>query len=37
LLLFAIEVFDDALVGYTNHSYTVAKSTDDLFVVVAAT
>lgn len=31
LVLFAIEVFDDALVGYTNHSHVLRKQTDALF------
>ncbi|MCP3933606.1 MAG: AbiV family abortive infection protein [Bacteroidetes bacterium] len=31
LLLFAIEVFDDALVGYTNHSMQVCSITNSLF------
>jgi AbiV family abortive infection protein len=32
LLLFAIESFDDALVGYTNHSFDLSKLTDELFL-----
>ncbi len=32
LLLFAVEAFDDALVGYTNHSYELGKITDQIFV-----
>jgi AbiV family abortive infection protein len=35
LVLFAIEVFDDALVGLTNHSMTIDKCTDALFEQVA--
>lgn len=31
MLLFAIEAFDDALVGYTNHSFDVGKRADALF------
>ena len=31
LLLFAIEVFDDALVGYTRHSLDLGKQTTDVF------
>lgn len=37
LILLAIEAFDDALVGYTNHSFELAEVTDELFVEVAAT
>jgi len=29
LLLFALEAFDDALVGYTNHSYVVGSRRKD--------
>ena len=35
LVLFAIEVFDDALVGFTNHSMAIDKCTDALFEQVA--
>lgn len=35
LVLYAIEVFDDALVGYSNHSFTIAESTNALFEKVA--
>lgn len=31
LLLFSIEVFDDRLVGYTNYSLEVSRTTDKLF------
>jgi AbiV family abortive infection protein len=31
LLLFAIEAFDDALVGYTNQSFTLGSTTDEIF------
>ena len=31
LLLFSIEVFDDRLVGYTNYSMEVSRTTDKLF------
>lgn len=31
LLLLAIEAFDDGLVGNTNHTYTCAEKTDELF------
>ena len=31
LLLFTIEAFDDALVGFTNHSYVLGNETDELF------
>lgn len=31
LLLFAIESFDDNLVGYTNHSLEMSKITDEIF------
>ncbi|HWQ95121.1 MAG TPA: AbiV family abortive infection protein [Gammaproteobacteria bacterium] len=31
LLLFAIEAFDDELVGYTNHSLSLSTATDALF------
>jgi AbiV family abortive infection protein len=37
LLLFAIEVFDDALVGLTNHSYEMDDITDVLFKQVRNT
>jgi AbiV family abortive infection protein len=37
LLLFAIEVFDDALVGLTNHSYKMDDITDDIFEQVKNT
>lgn len=37
LALFAIEVFDDALVGMTNHSYEVDGITDALFEQVKNT
>ena len=36
LLLFSIEAFDDALIGYTNYSMTLSKRTDELFANVAA-
>ena len=36
LLLFSIEAFDDALVGYTNHSIELSYRTDELFAKVAA-
>ncbi|MDY3215257.1 MAG: AbiV family abortive infection protein [Ruminococcus sp.] len=35
ILLFAIESFDDNLVGYTNHSINVSKKTDVIFKNVA--
>lgn len=35
LLLFAIESFDDNLVGYTNHSMDISKQTDVFFENVA--
>jgi AbiV family abortive infection protein len=35
LLLFALEAFDDALVGNTNHSYVVGKQADELFADLA--
>lgn len=35
LVLFSIEVFDDALVGLTNYSMTIVKCTDALFEQVA--
>lgn len=31
LILFAIDALDDALVGYTNHSYEVGRDLDKLF------
>ena len=31
ILLLAIEIFDDALVGYTNHSMQLGKGTDAIF------
>lgn len=31
LLLFVIEVFDDALVGYTSHTFELGETTDSLF------
>lgn len=37
ILLFAIEAFDDALVGYTNCSFELGKRTDVLFEKWAAT
>ncbi|SPD74699.1 conserved hypothetical protein [uncultured Desulfobacterium sp.] len=37
LALFAIEVFDDALVGFTNHSYEIHDITDALFEQVKNT
>ena len=37
LVLFAIEVFDDALVGLTNHSYEMDDITDKLFEQVKNT
>lgn len=30
-LLYAIECFDDSLVGYTNHSFEISEETDDFF------
>ena len=36
LLLFTIEAFDDALVGFTNHSYVLSRETDELFAKWAA-
>ncbi len=36
ILLFAIESFDDNLVGYTEHSMDVSKETDILFEKVAS-
>lgn len=35
LLLFALEAFDDALVGLTNYSYDMGKITDKLFAEMA--
>ena len=35
LLLFAIEAFDDAIVGYTNHSLKISCHTDEMFNKVA--
>lgn len=35
LLLFSIEVFDDRLVGYTNYSMEVSRTTDKLFREIA--
>lgn len=35
LLLFSIEVFDDRLVGYTNYSTEVSRTTDKLFQEIA--
>ena len=32
LLLFAVEAFDDAFAGYTNHSYQLGKITNQIFV-----
>ena len=37
LLLFAIESFDDNLVGYTNHSMDISNKTDELFDTIANT
>ena len=31
LLLLAVEAFDDALVGYTNHSFQLSEQTDAVF------
>jgi AbiV family abortive infection protein len=31
LLLLAIEAFDDALVGYTNHTFALGEQTDEIF------
>lgn len=31
LLLLAIEAFDDALVGYTNHTFALGEETDQIF------
>jgi len=31
LLLFAIETFDDGLVGYTEYTYSCAEQTDEIF------
>lgn len=31
LLLLAVEVFDDALVGFTNHSFELSERTDQIF------
>jgi hypothetical protein len=36
LVLFAIEVFDDALVGFTSHSMVIDERTDKLFDQVAS-
>ncbi len=35
LLLFSLEAFDDALVGYTDHSVTVGESASELFTTIA--
>lgn len=35
LLLFSIEIFDDRLVGYTNYSMEVSRTTDKLFQEIA--
>lgn len=35
LILFAIEAFDDALVGYTELTFALGRRTDTLFAVVA--
>jgi hypothetical protein len=35
ILLFAIEAFDDALVGWTNFSFTVQKKPGELFEEIA--
>jgi AbiV family abortive infection protein len=35
LILFAIEAFDDALVGYTEHSYKLRERTDAIFSALA--
>ena len=35
LLLYSIEVFDDRLVGYTNYSMKVSRTTDKLFREIA--
>ncbi|ADJ59730.1 AbiV family abortive infection protein [Lactococcus cremoris] len=35
LLLYAIECFDDSLVGYTHHSFEVSETTDELFEKLA--
>jgi AbiV family abortive infection protein len=37
VLLFAIEVFDDALVGFTNYSMDISKRTDTIFNRVMST
>ena len=37
ILLFCIEAFDDALVGYTNYSFEVSNKTDALFGTVSET
>ena len=37
MLLFAIESFDDNLVGYTDYSIQASKKTDDIFYRVAGT
>lgn len=35
ILLYAVEVFDDALVGFTNHSMSLSHRTDKIFSRVA--
>ena len=36
ILLYAVEVFDDALVGFTNHSMNLSHQTDEIFNRVAS-
>ena len=36
LLLLACEVFDDQLVGYTNHSFEVGRQVDEFFLSVSS-
>lgn len=36
VLLFSIEAFDDALVGYTNESMVLSRKTDALFKLIAS-
>jgi AbiV family abortive infection protein len=35
LILFAIEVFDDGMVGYTDHSYEIGNHLDHIFTMIA--
>jgi AbiV family abortive infection protein len=35
LILFALEAFDDALVGYTEHSYKLSERNDAIFAALA--